>query len=158
MMRNPSWFVIAMMLGTVGVVASACGGGGAAAPGSSSPAPAAAPFKMRGYIVVLLKRGPTWSAEETDESRKLFEGHMANIKAMGESGKLVLAGPFDADAARVDAYAGLFVFDSTSIDEVQALLRGDPAIVAQRLVPDVYPWYGPTGLTYDGKEAPKAAR
>jgi uncharacterized protein YciI len=145
---------------------AACGGGGASTPATTpattpSPAtttaPAAKPFTMRGYIVVLLKRGPTWSPDKTAETAKLFEGHMANIDAMAASGKLVLAGPFDADAARTDAYAGLFVFDSTSADEVQALLRGDPAIVAQRLVPEIYPWYGPTGLTYDGKASSSAA-
>ena len=77
---------------------------------------------------------------------------------MGASGALVLAGPFDVDAARTDAYAGMFVFESTSADEVQALLQGDPAIAARRLVPEIYPWYGPSGLTYDGKESITGAR
>jgi uncharacterized protein YciI len=147
------------------VLLAACGGGGASTPATTpaapapatTPASAAKPFTMRGYIVVLLKRGPTWSPEKTAETAQLFAGHMANIEAMAASGKLVLAGPFDADASRTDAYAGLFVFDSTSAEEVQVLLRGDPAIVAQRLVPEIYPWYGPTGLTYDGKASSPAA-
>jgi uncharacterized protein YciI len=132
--------------GLVGL-ATACA---ATPPRPEAPAPAR-PFQMRGYIVVLLQRGPAWTAEKTPETQRLFEGHMANIKAMAKSGKLVLAGPFDAEPTRTDAFAGLFVFDSESREEVEGLLTGDPAIVARRLVPVIYPWYGPAGLTYDGK-------
>ena len=113
-------------------------------------APSARPFAMRTYTFVLLKRGPAWSPDETPDSKKLFEGHMANIKAMTKAGKLVLAGPFDAAADDRAAYAGLFVMDVKSEDEARALLANDPSIVAGRLVPELRSWYGPAGLTYDG--------
>ncbi|HEX7798370.1 MAG TPA: YciI family protein [Vicinamibacterales bacterium] len=105
---------------------------------------------MRTYLFVLLRRGPAWSAEETPESKRLFEGHMANIKAMGKAGKLVLAGPFDAPAEDRSAYAGLFVLDVKTEDEARALLANDPAIAAGRLVPEFRSWYGPAGITFDG--------
>jgi uncharacterized protein len=107
-------------------------------------------FEMRSYTFVLLKRGPAWTAEKTPESTKLFEGHMANIEAMAKAGKLVLAGPFDAPADDPTAYAGLFLFDASSEDEVRALLAADPAIAAGRLVPELRSWHGPTGITYNG--------
>ena len=75
---------------------------------------------------------------------------MANIKAMGKAGKLVLAGPFDAPADDHTAYAGLFVLDVKSDDEARALLANDPAIHSGRLVPELRAWYGPAGITYDG--------
>lgn len=118
-------------------------------------APPAAPkkhFAMRTYEFVVLRRGPAWSPEQTPESKKLFEGHMANIKAMARAKKLVVAGPFDDDAARADAIAGIFVFDTTNEAEVKELLSHDPAIAAGRLVPELHVWYGPAGLTYDGVE------
>jgi uncharacterized protein YciI len=98
----------------------------------------------------VLRRGPAWSAEQTPESKKLFEGHMANIKAMAAAKKLLIAGPFDDDEKRPDAIAGIFIFDTTNEAEVKELLSHDPAIAAGRLVPELHVWYGPAGLTYDG--------
>jgi uncharacterized protein YciI len=109
-------------------------------------------FSMKMYSLVMLRRGPAWSAEKTPESAKLFEGHMANIKALARAKKLVIAGPFEADEKDTSAYAGLFIFDVTDPAELKALLANDPAIAAGRLVPEVLQWYGPAGLTYDGVE------
>ena len=108
---------------------------------------------MRSYTFVLLRRGASWTADETPETKKVFEGHMANIQAMGKAGKLVLAGPFDAPAEDKTAYAGLFVLDVKSDDEARALLANDPAISSGRLVAEFRSWYGPAGITYDGAGA-----
>lgn len=121
------------------------------APPPACPAPAAKPFAMKQYTFVLLKRGPAWTPEKTPETAKIFEGHMANIKEMARAKKLVLAGPLDAAETDRDAYAGLFIFDTSAAD-VDALLAKDPAIAIGRLVPEVRTWYGPAGLTYDGVE------
>lgn len=117
---------------------------------TAAPASPAKQFAMRSYTFVLVKRGPTWTADETPESRRIFEGHMANIQAMGKAGKLVLAGPLDAPADDKTAYAGLFVLDVKSEDEARGLLASDPAIASGRLVPEFRSWYGPAGITYDG--------
>ena len=116
---------------------SACGG-------------AAKPFAMRSYTFVLLRRGPSWTAEQTPETKKIFDGHMANIVAMGKAGKLVLAGPFDAPPDDKDAYAGLFMLDVASEAEARALLAGDPAISSGRFIVELRTWFGPAGITYDG--------
>jgi uncharacterized protein YciI len=126
----------------------------AAAACASCPRPAPAKFAMRSYYLVILERGPAWSPDDTPENRKLGEAHMANIRAMGASGKLVLAGPFEADAADRDAAAGLFLFDVPTLDEARALAEGDPAVQAGRFTVKVLTWYGPAGLTYPGKEGP----
>jgi uncharacterized protein YciI len=128
------------------LVLAACG----APPGAPAALAPAKKLSMRSYTFVLLKRGPAWSAEETPESKKIFEGHMANIQAMGKAGKLVLAGPFDAPADDRAAYAGLFVLDVASEDEARALLALDPAVRSGRLVPELRSWYGPAGITFDG--------
>lgn len=117
---------------------------------AAAPASAARPFAMRAYTFVLLRRGSTWTAEETPETKRVFEGHMANIQAMGKAGKLVLAGPFDAAADDRAAYAGLFVLDVASDAEARALLAADPAVASGRFVPELRTWLGPAGITYDG--------
>jgi len=123
-----------------------------------APAPRpASHFQMHLYYLVLLKRGPAWSAGETAESRRLFEGHMANIRALARTGKLVLAGPFESAPEKKDALAGLFLFDVPTVEEVRTLVASDPAVAAGRLVPEILQWYGPAGLTYDGRAEALAA-
>lgn len=117
-------------------------------------APAPGKLEMKQYFLVLLRRGPAWTAEETPETKKIFEGHMANIEAMGKSGKLVLAGPIDADPTDKTAIAGIFVFDVPARTDVEALLANDPAVKIGRLVPEILPWYSAAGITYPGKATP----
>jgi uncharacterized protein len=125
-----------------------------AACASAAPKPVAPPvtskLEMKGYTLVLLRRGPAWTPEETPETKRLFEGHMANIIAMGKSGKLLIAGPTDVAETERTAVAGIFIFDAERPD-VDEMLKADPAIAAGRLVADVMPWYGPAGITYPGK-------
>jgi uncharacterized protein YciI len=115
------------------------------------PAKPAGQLQMKQYVFVVLRRGPAWTADETPETRRLFEGHMANIQAMARAGKLILAGPMDAPATDTTAIAGIFVFDNVDRAGVEQLLVNDPAIAAHRLVPEYLSWYGPAGLTYPGK-------
>jgi uncharacterized protein len=135
------------------VVLAAC----SAAPKCPVVAPTAAPvasgkLEMRSYFLVLLRRGPAWTAESTPETKQIFEGHMANIEAMAASGKLLIAGPMDADPADKTAVAGIFLFDVKTKEEVALLMKNDPAIAAGRLQPEILSWYGPANITYPGKK------
>ena len=123
----------------------------AAAP--TCPAPGAGTLATREYFLVLLRRGPAWTAEQTPATKQIFDGHMANIEAMGRSGALVLAGPLDAPDTDPTALAGIFVFGVATRAEVEALIANDPAIEIGRLVPEILTWYGPVGLTYPGQTA-----
>lgn len=122
-----------------------------AAPVAACPPPGAGKLEMRQYFLVLLRRGPAWTPEKTPETKRIFEGHMANIEAMGKSGKLVIAGPVEAPESDATAIAGIFIFDVPTKADVEALIERDPAISIKRLVPEILPWYGPAGLTYPGQ-------
>jgi len=125
------------------------------APTATSVAPAPrGELKMRSYFLVLLRRGPAWTAEKTPETKQLFEGHMANINAMAETGKLLIAGPIDADPADKTAVAGIFLFDVPTKEEVVELMKGDPAIAAGRLQPEILTWFGPANISYPGQVVP----
>jgi uncharacterized protein YciI len=94
-------------------------------------------YEMTTYYVGFLYRGAKWTSEETPETRKLQEEHMANIRRMGAEGKLVIAGPFmDNGDLR-----GLYVFRVASAEEAKALVESDPAVKAGRLRFEVHPWY-----------------
>jgi uncharacterized protein YciI len=100
-------------------------------------------FEMTTYYVGFLYRGAKWTPEETPETRKLQEEHMANIQKMGAAGKLVIAGPFmDNGDLR-----GLYVFRVASADEAKALVESDPAVKAGRLRFELHPWYAAKNIT-----------
>ncbi len=67
----------------------------------------------------------------------LQQAHLANIQKMGESGKLLLAGPFTDNGD----LRGLFVFRVSTLEEAKNLAETDPAVQAGRLRIELRPWY-----------------
>ena len=100
-------------------------------------------YEMTTYYVGFLYRGAKWTPEETAETRKLQEEHMANIQKMAAAGKLVIAGPFvDNGDLR-----GLYVFRVASAEEAKALVESDPAVKAGRLRFELHAWYAARNIT-----------
>ena len=60
-----------------------------------------------------------------EESDKIMEGHMANINRLAKEGKLISAGPFEGGG-------GLFIFNTTSVEEARTWLATDPGVKANR--------------------------
>ena len=116
----------------------------ALAASASAQAPAAEPSKAPGLppgmakvYLVLLKKGPAWTAEQTEESKTIQAGHMANIQRLWKEKKLIVAGP-GGDGGDL---RGVFVFDTESLDEAKALAASDPAVKAGRLAPEFHSWW-----------------
>jgi uncharacterized protein YciI len=102
-------------------------------------------YKMTTYTFGLLRKGPKWTPQSTDETQRIQAGHMANITKMAESGHLLVAGPFqDGGDLR-----GIFVFGKGTREELRAMVDEDPAVKAGRLVVDLYTWYAAAGLKVD---------
>lgn len=99
------------------------------------------PLTTANYVFGLLVRGPKWTPEVTEETKKLQEGHMANINRLAEAGKLVLAGPFIDGGER----RGVFIFKVDTLEEAQALTETDPAVKAGRLKIELHRWAVPKG-------------
>ena len=116
----------------------------------SGPLLAAEPaeqWEMTTYQVAFLKRGPNWTPGETAETKAIQEGHMANIRKMGATGKLVIAGPFADDGD----LRGLFIFRVDTLEEAKALAEQDPAVKAGRLVLEWHPWYAAKNIVVTPK-------
>ena len=111
----------------------------------SAPAASGDAVPMETFYVVLLRRGPAWTPEQTPEVKAVLEGHMANIRRLSQEGKLVLAGPF-LEQEGAGALAGLFVLRVGSRDEAQSVAGSDPGVQAGRFTVDIYPWLGPQSL------------
>ncbi|MEP6994426.1 MAG: YciI family protein [Acidobacteriota bacterium] len=112
---------------------------------SSQPLWPASPeeYEMATYQLAFLFKGPAFSAEETPERAKLQEAHMAHIRKMADSGKLIIAGPFADDGD----LRGLFIFRTDSLEEAKALAEQDPAVKAGRLRLEWHPWYAAKNIT-----------
>jgi uncharacterized protein YciI len=104
--------------------------------------PPQAPLTRSGYVFGVLVRGPKSTREQTEETKKIQEGHMANIDRLAETGKLVLAGPFVDGGDR----RGVFIFKVDTLSEAQALTDTDPAVIAERLKVVLHRWSVPTGM------------
>lgn len=101
----------------------------------------AAPLRLVTYYFAFLLRGPRWTPEQTPELLRLQEAHLANIRRLAETGKLVVAGPFsDGGPLR-----GVFVFKTETMEEAKALADTDPAVQAGRLALELHPWLVPAG-------------
>lgn len=119
---------------------------------SAEPGPPA--IEMTTYYLTLIKRGPQWTAEQTPEVAEILKGHFANMEKLATEGKLILAGPFLDQPLEQGTLTGLFLLKAGSLEEAQALADSDPGAIAGRFTMDVYPWYGPVGITYTGAPTP----
>ena len=99
-------------------------------------------YEMTTYWVAFLKKGPQWSPQVTEETKRIQAGHMANIKKMADTGKLVLAGPFSDNGD----LRGMFVFQGGTEAEYKAMAQDDPAVKSGRLVLEWHPWYSAKGI------------
>lgn len=99
-------------------------------------------YGMKKYVFCLLKSGSNTTASK-EESKKLFEGHMANIGKLAKEGKLVVAGPFMKNDRN---YRGIYIFNVATVEEAKALVATDPAIQANLLEAELTPWYATAAL------------
>lgn len=93
---------------------------------------------------MLLNAGETRSLDST-EAAKIQEQHLVHLNKLSESGKLVVAGPFENDGA----HRGLLIFDVETVDEVLKFENEDPAVKAGRLKMEVFYWWGDKGTAIE---------
>lgn len=96
---------------------------------------------MRGYVLVILKTGPT-RVPDGEARTKMFEGHFANMQRLAAEKKLVMAGPLDG----VDGWRGLFVFNTKDIEEAKRMVATDPVIINGEMVAEYHKFYGSAAL------------
>jgi uncharacterized protein YciI len=96
---------------------------------------------MRGYVLVLLKTGPTRVPDGAARDT-MFAGHFANMERLAGQKKLAVAGPLDG----VDGLRGLFILATTDLDEAKALVATDPVIVNGEMVAEYHTFFSSAAL------------
>ena len=95
-------------------------------------------YGMKKYVFVILKTGANKTTDKYFID-SMFSGHMNNIGKLAELGKLIVAGPMLAKNDK--EYRGIFVLNTSSLDEAKTLLQTDPAIHSNLLESEMYSWY-----------------
>ena len=107
--------------------------------------------QIRKYYFVMLTRG-TNRSHDSATAAKIQSGHIDNINRLYNEGKIKVAGPFGDNGN----WRGIFIFDCPTQEEVESLLKTDPAISSGRLAYEVHPWYtAPIGSFIPGKPEKK---
>ncbi|MBA4849357.1 YciI family protein [Emticicia sp. BO119] len=99
-------------------------------------------YGMKMYTLVILKSGSNTTTDKILLD-SLFRGHMMNMGKMVAMGKLVVAGPLGNNDKN---YRGIFVLNTKTTEDTNALLESDPALKAKVLEAEIYPWYGSAAL------------
>jgi uncharacterized protein YciI len=100
------------------------------------------------YTFVFLNARTDKQELPKEELDNLMKGHMANMERLANEGKLLVAGPFDGGG-------GIFIFNTTSVEEAQTWLSTDPGVQANRWRVEVLPYQPrigsvcPVGKTYE---------
>lgn len=110
--------------------------------------------QIRKYWFVLLTSGNNRS-HDSITAAKIQKGHLDNIGRLYNEGKIKVAGPFgEKGDSLMNSGLGIFIFDCPTREEVETLLKTDPAIAAGRLAYHIRAWYtAPIGSFVPGKPA-----
>ena len=68
------------------------------------------------------------------------DAHIANMKRLGEMGKLVINGPLLDSFATSGEIRGIGVLKTSSLAEAQELISTDPMVRVGRLVFELHAW------------------
>ena len=85
------------------------------------------------YAFVFLNKKENKDTLTAEARKALMEGHLANINRLAREKKLLVAGPFEGGG-------GIFILNTTSIDEAKNWLRTDPGIQANRWNLEILPF------------------
>ena len=96
-----------------------------------------AEHKLVQFQMAILRKGPSWEATKVDERNATLQKHLANVIGLLDSGKAIIAGPFDGEKDP----AGIFIFRAASADEAKAWADADPCVKAGLLTAEMHPWW-----------------
>jgi uncharacterized protein YciI len=85
------------------------------------------------FTFVFLNSKPDKIELPKEEVDRIMKGHMDNIYRLAKEGKLIVAGPFEGGG-------GIFILNTSSIDEAKQWLSTDPGVQANRWNVEILPY------------------
>src|SRR5262245_59358252 len=111
-------------------------------PKEGTPPPkesAAQPAGFDSYQLVILQRPEHPREYAEDKLEEIQKAHLAHLRQLAQSGKLMVAGPLDDQPD--PRLRGIAVFRAGSLEEARRLAGEDPAVKAGRLEVVAMTWY-----------------
>ncbi len=99
--------------------------------------------EMVRYQMVLLEKGPKWTADESAELSALQEQHLAHLDAAWKAGQAEVCGPVEDPSGTL---RGLCVYATDSSDTALDWASKDPMVLAGHLAVRVVPWWTGAGV------------
>ncbi len=90
------------------------------------------------YSFVYLKTGPQSALKTPEDSKAIFQGHMANMSRLADEKTLIIAGPFNKPAD--STWRGIFILDVPSTAAAREICTSDPGIQSGVFVQEVHPF------------------
>src|SRR5688572_8957789 len=97
------------------------------------------------YSFVFLHKKSSVEQLPKEQLDEIMKGHLANIERLAKEGKLIAAGPFDGGG-------GIFILNTTSIDDARLWLSTDPGIQANRWDIEILPYTPRVGAVCAARE------
>lgn len=97
-------------------------------------------YLMQQYYIVFLKTGEN-RGQDSLETARLMEQHLAHLTRMAEEGYSSLTGPMGDDGE----LRGIVVYNTPTLEEADSLANLDPMVQAGRLKVEVHPWWTAKG-------------
>ncbi len=110
-------------------------------------------MEFTSYSFVTLKKGPSWSSEDTPENNAMQEAHLAHLRAMADAGHMLVAGPFSDQPD--DTIRGICIY-RVPLEEARAYANADPRVKDGHLVVEVMTWWTQKGAVAFPLAAPAA--
>jgi uncharacterized protein YciI len=146
----------ALLLLLIGLAAQAAEPATPPATQAPSPPPAAK-FEFETFQLVLLVRPADRKEIPESEAEAIQAQHLAHLTKMGESGKMMVAGPFGDQSD--PSLRGACIYRVATAAEARALAEADPAVKAGRLRVEVVTWYvGKGSMTFPKAPVPAAPK
>ncbi len=116
-----------------------------AMPAVAQDAPKSAPMQM--YHVAMVKHGPKWQSQNSQEGMDNRMEVIANIKKAAKKGLVVSAGLVN-DETDVEF---IVIFNLKNKYEALDIMEMAPNVKNGMYKVDLYSWFAPTGLVVGGK-------
>jgi uncharacterized protein YciI len=100
-------------------------------------------MELERFELVLLRRGPRAAEIPEAQLAELQKQHLAHLKKMLDSGRMVVAGPVSDQPD--ETLRGICLYRTGSLEEARALAEQDPAVQAGRMRVEVMTWWAPAG-------------
>jgi hypothetical protein len=115
------------------------------APTAAAQTPPTAKYQMEMYHVVLVKHGPNWKPQGSEEGMDIRMNVIENIRKGVKEGLVVTAGLVN-DETDVEFIIILHVETKT---EALEIAKKAPNIRNGMYTPEIYSWFAPKGMTVD---------